>query len=75
MVDDNARVEMLKQLFRHAGSEISDHDLRIVSRLHASFAGQRDQLSGAARPETEPMIIPAFDRIALKREAIDERNG
>lgn len=66
---------MLRELFESAGMELSAQDLDIVSRLHISFALQRSRLPGAVRPETEPMIIPAFDRIPLNREATDERNG
>ena len=55
--------------------ELSDQDLDIVSKLHDGFARQRARLSGAAQPETEPMIIPAFDHSLKGMEATDERNS
>ncbi len=64
---------MLQRLFASANMALSSRDLAIVSELYASFSGQRDRLAGAARPETEPMIIPAFERVYQERQAGDER--
>ena len=57
---------MIQQLFESSGLSLSDEDLDIVRKLHDSYAGQRSRLTPAARPVTEPMIIPAFDRAAEK---------
>ena len=69
MADGAATRELLERLFSSAGIELSDRDLNIVSQLHDSFAGQRARLTGAARPETEPLIVPGFDRILREPEA------
>lgn len=55
-----------------AGLSLDGGDLDAVARLYQRFAGQRARLTGAARPESEPMTIPAFDRFT-NQEAGDER--
>ena len=72
MADEAGTREMLRQLFESAGLELSEEDLNIVSKLHASFGGQRAALTPAVRPESEPLIIPAFDRVLKETEASDE---
>lgn len=69
MTAGDSRRDMLRQLFESTGLDVSGESLAIVSELHATFADQRARLSGVARAGTEPMIIPAFDRIHLEKEA------
>lgn len=75
MTTGNGQHEMLRHLLRAAELELSSEDLALVGNLHARFAEQRARMSGAARPETEPMIIPAFDRALSEKEARDEPAG
>ncbi len=75
MAAGDSRHEMLAQLFESAGLKLSNEDLSTVGELYSSFAGQRARLSGAARPESEPMIVPAFDRVRFETEAQDEPTG
>lgn len=75
MSGNSANREMLQQLFTSAGLTLSPEDLAVVSELHASFAGQRARLVGSARLETEPMTIPAFERVYQEKEADDERDS
>ncbi|CAN5520850.1 hypothetical protein BH23CHL2_BH23CHL2_28470 [soil metagenome] len=73
MADRSETRGMVRLLFESAGLEVSNQDLDIVSALHHSFAGQRSRLAGAARPDIEPMIVPAFDRIPSELETADDR--
>ena len=66
MAEESATRKLIQEMFEASGRTLSDEDLDIVSKLHDSYAGQRSRLTPAARPETEPMIIPAFDRAAAK---------
>lgn len=71
MAAEDSNREMLRQLFDSIGLELSDRDLAIASGLHVSFAAQRARLAGAARPDTEPMIVPDFERVAADRREED----
>jgi hypothetical protein len=75
VVDEFGTRRMLESQFESVGLKLSEDDVETVAQLHQSFAGQRARLAGAARPETEPMTIPAFDRARHEREATDERTG
>lgn len=66
---------MLENLFQSAGLDVTEDDLEVAGQLHEGFAGQRSRLTGAVQSETEPMTIPAFDRVRQESEATDEPAG
>ena len=72
MEDEAAIRRMLRHLFSDTGHDVSEDDLQTVCRLRASFARQRAKLTAAVKPETEPMIIPPFDRGSETEERSDD---
>ncbi len=70
---EDARRAMIERLFHSAGMALSSDDLDIVTRLHQSFAVQRECLTRAVCPEKEPMTIATFGRGLNAREVADDR--
>jgi hypothetical protein len=64
----------VSQLLAAAGLSPGDDDLHAVTTLYRHFGGQRARLAGAPRSETEPLIIPGFDRATHGKEAAGERS-
>lgn len=72
MTASGSQPQIVATLLASTGLSLEHDDLDATARLYRRFAGQRARLTGAARPESEPMTIPAFDRVK-NQEAGHER--
>lgn len=72
MATDAETRAMIQNLFKSTGLELSENDLNIMEKLHASFSIQRSALATAVRMASEPMTIPAFDRARRNARTSDE---
>jgi hypothetical protein len=73
MTGTDSQQPSVRQLLAAAGLTPGDDDLHAVATLYRHFGSQRARLEGAARPETEPLIVPGFERVTYGEESADER--
>jgi hypothetical protein len=75
MTSTDSQQPSVRQLLVAAGLSPDGDDLHAVATLYQHFGSQRARLEGAARPETEPLIVPGFERVTHGEEPADERPG